>query len=103
MTYTKSLLNLLNTQLIITITLVAPSGVNTGKISGTLSGFTTDFPGYSQIQAGQTMTYTMTNCFSPTCSITFHIGGTLNLSTSGGGGTLTFPLVVMASATSALL
>jgi hypothetical protein len=103
LTYNKGLTGLLTTELIIQITLVAPSGANTGGISGTLSGFTTDLPGYSQIQPGQTLTYTLYNCFTPTCTVTFHIGGTLNIATSGGGGTLTFPLVVMATVTQALL
>jgi len=102
-TFTKGLLDPLTGQVTVQTTLMAPSPVSSGQVSGTLSGFTTDMPGYSQIQPGQTLTYTINNCFVGSCSLSFHIGATLTLSTSGGGGTLTFPLVLVVSYTEVLL
>jgi hypothetical protein len=51
---------------------------------------------------GQTAVYLMPNCLTTTCSVTFHVGGTLNVTRSSGGGTLTFPLTLLTTVTTVL-
>lgn len=102
LSYSKALLDLFTYQLIFQITLQGPGADKVGQVQGTLSAFTTDLPGYSHIASGQTLTYTLPRCSNPTCNVTFHIGSTLTVSTTGGGAVLTFPLAVMTSVTAVL-
>lgn len=102
LSYSKAQLDLLTYQLIFQITLQTTAAESSGQVQGTLSGLTTDLPGYSAISPGQTLTYTLPYCANPTCTVTFHIGGTLNVTSGGGGAVLTFPLAVMASVTAVL-
>jgi hypothetical protein len=89
-------------QLIFQFSLPAPPGESVSGVRGTLSGFTTDLPGVPVLLPGQTALYTMPNCVSATCSVTFHVGSTLNVTRSSGGGSLVFPLMVLTTVTAVL-
>ncbi|WP_018075615.1 DUF4402 domain-containing protein [Novosphingobium nitrogenifigens] len=89
-------------QLTFAINLPSVPNVRAAGVQGTLSGFTTDLPGIPVLQPGRTALYTLSNCMSDSCSVTFHIGGTLNVERTSGGGELTFPLVLMTSVVAVL-
>jgi hypothetical protein len=100
--YTRASGTLISVLVTFQFSLPAPPTVNIPGISGKLSAFTTDLPGVPTLQPGQTATYIMPACVSPTCAVTFHIGGTLTITRSSGGGNLTFPLTLLATVTTAL-
>lgn len=102
MTYTRTPGDHLSYQLIFQFSLPAPPSVTAGGVQGSLSSFTTDLPGVPTLQPGQTVVYTLPNCVATTCSVTFHVGGTLNVTRSSGGGNLSFPLTLLTTVTTAL-
>lgn len=89
-------------QLTFQFSLPAPANVNVSGIQGSLSGFTTDLPGVPTLQSGQTAVYTLPSCSNSTCAVTFHIGATLNVARTSGGGSLAFPLVLLSTVTAVL-
>lgn len=89
-------------QLIFQFSLPKPSAINVGGTRGELSAFTTDLPGVPDIRPGQVATYTLPNCVSAMCSVTFHVGATLSVTPAQGGGNLTFPLILFTTVTTAL-
>lgn len=90
-------------QLQIQVTLPAANSLTVGGVQGTISNFTTDLPGLPSLLPGQTGTVTVNTCYTATCTIVFHVGGTLNVTSGTSGAQLVFPLVVMTSATALLL
>jgi hypothetical protein len=86
-------------QLIFQFSLPSVPNANVGGVRGSLSGFTTDLPGVSRLNPGQTAVYTMPNCVSATCSVTFHVGGTLSIQRTSGGASLNFPLLLLTTVT----
>jgi len=102
MTFTRASGDHVTYQLIFQFSLPSPPNASVSGVQGSLSGFTTDLPGVPVLQPGQTVVYTAPNCVSATCSVTFHVGGTLNVTRSSGGGNLTFPLMLMTTVTAVL-
>ncbi len=102
MTYRRAPGDLLSYLLIFQFSLPAPPIEAISGIQGSLSGFTTDLPGVPTLQPGQTAIYVLPNCMAASCSVTFHVGGTLTITRSSGGGTLNFPLTLLATITTVL-
>ena len=86
-------------QLIFQFSLPAAPNVNVAGVQGSLGGFTTDLPGVAMLNPGQTAVYTMPNCVAATCSVTFHVGGTLTIQRTSGGASLNFPLTLLTTVT----
>ena len=102
MTYTRASGDPHLYQLLIQVMLPSVGNVSVNGVQGSLSGFTTDLPGVPTLQPGQSAVVTVNNCASTTCSITFHIGGTLSVVSGNTGATLTFPLMLMTTVTMVL-
>ncbi|WP_420382270.1 DUF4402 domain-containing protein [Novosphingobium sp.] len=102
MTYTHASGLFLFYFLQIQVTMPSANSVTINGVQGTISNFTTDLPGMASLQPGQTGTATVTNCFSPTCTIVFHVGGTLNVTSGNQGAQLVFPLQLVATVTQVL-
>lgn len=102
LTYTRPSGTFLSVLVTFQFSLPPPPTVNIPGIQGNLSSFTTDLPGVATLQPGQTVSYVMPACVSATCSVTFHIGGTLTITRSSGGGNLTFPLTLLSTVTTVL-
>jgi len=86
----------------IQVTLPAANSTTVNGVQGTVSNFTTDLPGLPSLLPGQTGTVTVNNCVSATCTIVFHVGGTLNVTSGTRGAQLVFPVVLMTSVTQVL-
>lgn len=86
-------------QLIFQFSLPSVPNVSKGGVQGSLSGFTTDLAGVPTLAPGQTATTILPVCVSSSCSVTFHVGATLNIVRSTGGGAMTFPLVLLTTVT----
>lgn len=102
MTYTRASNDQNIYQLLIQVSLPQASGQTVNGVSGTVSGFTTDLPGIPVLRPGQSAVFTLNNCVSATCTVTFHIGGTLAISGGTRTASLTFPLVLLTSVTAVL-
>ncbi|WP_197412535.1 DUF4402 domain-containing protein [Novosphingobium sp. Fuku2-ISO-50] len=102
MTYTRASGDPHLYQLLIQVMLPTVSPVRANGVQGSLSGFTTDLPGVPTLLPGQAAVFTMPNCVSKTCSITFHVGSTLNVVSGNTGAKLTFPLMLMTTVTAVL-
>lgn len=86
-------------QLIFQFSLPTVPKVTQGGVQGSLSGFTTDLAGVPTLNPGQTATTILPLCVSASCSVTFHVGATLNIVRSAGGASMTFPLVLLTTVT----
>lgn len=84
------------------ISLAQPGGVSQNGLSASVSQFDTDLPGIPLLIPAQSVLYTMPVCSTQVCSITFHIGGRIDVTQPGTGGTVTVPLAVTASLVSVL-
>ena len=82
MTYTHASGIVIFSQLLLQVTLPAANSTTVNGVQGTVSNFTTDLPGLPSLLPGQTGTVTLNTCYTATCTIVFHVGGTLNI-TSG--------------------
>ena len=89
-------------QLVFQFSLPSPGSVNVGGVQGNLSGFTTDLPGVPRLLPGQTAIYTLPNCVTATCSVTFHVGATLSVTPATSHANLAFPLVLLTTVIAAL-
>ena len=83
------------------ITLMSVPKVSVNGVQGSLTGFTSDIPGAPTIQPGQTVNYILPLCLQTLCTVTFHIGATLNIVQPNTGANLTFALPVVTTVTSA--
>lgn len=79
------------------VVLSAPGAVDAGGVSGRLSAFETDLPGYAAIAPGQVLQITLPNCTQRVCSRSFRVGARIDLTRSYGGGTLNLPLPIDAT------
>jgi len=86
----------------IQVTMPAANSTTVNGVQGTVSNFTTDLPGMPSLLPGQTGTVTVTNCLAATCTIVFHVGGTLNVTSGANGAQLVFPVVLLTSVTQVL-
>lgn len=102
MTYARASGDHTSYQLIFQFTLPRPATAVAGGAQGTLSDFTTDLPGVQRLQPGVPATYSLPNCVAATCSVTFHVGATLTVTPAQSGGSLTFPLILLTTVTTAL-
>ena len=71
-----------------------PSNVRVGGVEGSLSALETDLPGAMRVTHGQPIRITMPNCRTRTCSRTFRVGGTLDVSRMYGGAYLVIPIPI---------
>ncbi|WP_353228570.1 DUF4402 domain-containing protein [Novosphingobium sp.] len=99
MTYARASNDRSTYQLIFQFSLPAAPNVSASGVQGSLTNFTTDLPGAATLQPGATAVYTLPNCVAATCSVTFHVGGTLNVTRASGGATLSFPLLLLTTVT----
>ncbi len=102
MTYTHASGIFIFSQLLLQVTLPAANSTTVNGVQGTVSNFTTDLPGLPSLLPGQTGTVTLNTCYTATCTIVFHVGGTLNVTSGTRGAQLVFPVVLMTSVTSLL-
>jgi hypothetical protein len=89
-------------QLLVQVTLPAANSTTVNGVQGTVSKFTTDLPGLPSLLPGQTGTVTFNTCFTATCTMVFHVGGTLNVTSGTKGAQLVFPVVLMTTVTQVL-
>lgn len=69
-------------------------GVTIGGVEGRLTNFETDLSGASRVTSGQPIRITLPNCRTRTCSQSFRLGATLNVTRSYGGAVLIIPIPV---------
>ena len=82
--------------LTIQLILLAPAPVAITGVSGSLSGFDTDLPGVANLQPGQSIPATISNCTTRLCTLSFHIGARLDVSRSGAGASLSMAIPLSA-------
>ena len=102
LTYTQPPGQLISLVVVFQFSLPAVPNQSVSGIQGKLTNYTTDLPGVATLQPGQVASYTMPVCISTSCSVTFHVGGTLTVTRSSGGGVLTFPLTLQSTVTTLL-
>ena len=85
----------------IQVTMPSANSTTVNGVQGTVSNFTTDLPGLTTLQPGQTGTIT-TTCVTATCTIVFHVGGTLNITSGTRGAQMVFPVMLITSVTQVL-
>lgn len=80
----------------VTIDLVfsTPSAFAQGGLTARLSRYQSDIPGYPTIAPGQTVRVQLNNCLQRVCSMSFNMGGRLDVDRSFGGGTVAVPIPV---------
>ncbi len=79
------------------VVLSAPGTVTSGGVSGKLSAFETDLPGYGTVTPGQVVRVTFESCAQRVCSRSFRVGARMDLTRRYGGGTLAMPLPIDAT------
>ena len=57
-------------------------------VVGTLSGFDTDLEGVDRLEPGHPASYTISQCTTRVCEVTFHVGARLDVTSGGSGGPL---------------
>ncbi|MEW4448907.1 DUF4402 domain-containing protein [Qipengyuania sp. JC766] len=70
------------------------SAVRIGGVEGRLSSYETDLPGARRVTGGQPIRISIPNCRTRTCSVTFRLGATLDVSRQYGGARLVVPIPV---------
>lgn len=71
-----------------------PARVRMGGVEGQLSNFETDLPGAGRIAPGQPIRINLNNCRDRVCSVSFNVGGRLEVSRQYGGASLSIPIPV---------
>jgi hypothetical protein len=66
-----------------------------GGVTGSLTRFDTDLPGINALTPGQSAQATLTGCNRRTCTRTFRVGGTLQITRTNGGAQLAIPLPIV--------
>ena len=87
--------NVLDIEMEVVIT--PPATVRQQGVQATLSAFETDLPGVRQLSPGQPIRLTLDNCRDRVCSVSFSVGGRLDVSRQFGGASLTIPIPVDAT------
>ncbi|RJY09147.1 DUF4402 domain-containing protein [Aurantiacibacter aquimixticola] len=70
------------------------SRVTVDGIEADVSSIQTDIPGATRLESGRPIRISIPNCRTRICTSTFSVGGTLTVSRSYGGASLTVPLPV---------
>ncbi|QPC98903.1 DUF4402 domain-containing protein [Qipengyuania soli] len=80
----------------VTIDLVfsTPSAFAQGGLTARLSRYQSDIPGYPSIAPGQIVRVQLDNCLQRVCSMSFNLGGRLDVDRSFGGGNVAIPIPV---------
>lgn len=80
----------------VTIDLVfsTPSAFAQGGLTARLSRYQSDIPGYPSIAPGQIVRVQLANCLQRVCSMSFNLGGRLDVDRSFGGGNVAIPIPV---------
>ncbi len=78
-----------------------PASVRVQGVDARLSAFETDLPGSQSITAGQPVRVNLNNCRDRVCSMSFYVGGRLDVSRQYGGASLVIPIPVDATVISA--
>ena len=97
-TYDRGVNNGLMMQLIFQIVLGSVPGGTVNGVQGQLSAFSTDLAGLGSLQPGQVGTFTITNCVTRVCTLTFHVGARLDVAGAASTAPLSFPLPMMVTA-----
>jgi hypothetical protein len=71
-------------------------------VSGDLSQFDTDLPGIPVLIPGAPVTYTLNTCATRVCTLTFHVGGRLDVAASNGGAPVSVTLPITAQVISVM-
>ena len=80
--------------IVIDLVFSTPPAFAQGGLSARLSRYQTDIPGYSAIAPGQTVRVELRNCVQRVCSMSFNLGGRLDVDRSFGGGLVEIPIPV---------
>ena len=83
-------------KLVTQIILSSGPSFSQGSLSGQLSSFDTDLPGNPTLRAGQAQTITWPLCTTTDCTLTFHVGGRLEINGATGGGPIAVTLSMTA-------
>lgn len=73
----------------------APPATSPG-VTGQISSYETDLGGLATLSPGSGFTYTFANCAAATCSVTFHIGARLDVTSANEGAPLIIALPISA-------
>ena len=84
------------------LTLSPPSNFAQNGLVATVSGFDTDLTGIPLLIPGQSILFTMRPCSTQVCAQAFHVGGRIDVTQPGNGGTITVPLTMTATLVAAL-
>lgn len=84
------------------LTLSPPSNFGQNGLVATVSGFDTDLSGIPLLNPGQSILFTMRPCSTQICAQAFHVGGRIDVTQPGKGGTIAVPLNVTATLVAAL-
>ncbi len=85
----------LDLQIELVLSNVPPISMN--GVSASVAGFDSSLPGAWQIAPGQPFSLRIPNCVERVCSVSFAIGGRLDVTRYQGGAELRFPLAVDAT------
>ncbi len=84
------------------LTLSPPSNFAQNGLVATVSGFDTDLSGIPLLIPAQSILFTMRPCSTQVCAQTFHVGGRIDVTQPGNGGSITVPLTITATLVAAL-
>lgn len=74
-----------------------PPAFAQGGLTARLSRYQSDLPGYATIAPGQSVRIELVNCVQRVCSVSFNIGGRLDVDRTFGGGQVDVPIPVYAA------
>lgn len=80
--------------LLIQLTVSAPTSFVQGGVTASLSRFQTDLPGYATIAPNQIIEIRMPNCTQRVCETSFNLGGRLDIDRRFGGAAVAVPIPV---------
>lgn len=76
------------------LVMLAPANMRFDGIDARLSSLETSLPDYPRIASGEPMTIRLTNCRTRVCSMSFSVGGRLDVTRNFGGAKINIPLNV---------
>ncbi|MEZ5680735.1 MAG: DUF4402 domain-containing protein [Erythrobacter sp.] len=80
--------------IVVDLVFSTPPAFSQPGLNARLSRYQTDLPGYGLIAPGQAVRVEMRNCVQRTCSMSFNLGGRLDIDRSFGGGIVEIPVPV---------
>lgn len=80
--------------IVVDLVFSTPPAFAQAGLNARLSRYQTDIPGYGLIAPGQTVRVEMRNCVQRVCSMSFNLGGRLDIDRAFGGGLVEIPIPV---------